>query len=187
MSKMINMNCPNCGYGLAIPDQYAGRSGRCKKCGATIEVPSVAVSPPSGSSTNDVKKLRQHVSPAPIPEQSQNRSEWFYVVNKTKQGPLDEPTLRQLFVTGDLPPTTLVWQRGLEEWSPANQLSTFLVSQEDVVSQPPALAPETEGQAATPVPESGIGGKLIRYLAYLLFFLMILMKIVKIFVFELTH
>lgn len=36
---MISMHCPHCHEALSIPEQYAGRSGACKKCGARIQVP----------------------------------------------------------------------------------------------------------------------------------------------------
>jgi len=118
---MINLNCPSCGYGLAIPDQYAGKSGRCKKCGATIEVPSGVVSPP------ETKTQEPDPSPPPIPDipQFDVVPEWFYVVDRVKQGPLDEYALRQKFSSEQLPPTTLVWQKGQEQWLPAKQVPAF--------------------------------------------------------------
>lgn len=36
---MISMICPHCHESLQIPEQYAGQSGACKKCGARIQVP----------------------------------------------------------------------------------------------------------------------------------------------------
>jgi len=32
--------CPSCNNALRVPDKHAGLTGRCKKCGATITVPS---------------------------------------------------------------------------------------------------------------------------------------------------
>ena len=45
---MITMKCPQCGKELHIEDKYAGQGGRCKKCGASMRVPS-AFDEPSGS------------------------------------------------------------------------------------------------------------------------------------------
>lgn len=44
----ITVQCPSCGKVLQIPEKYAGQSGRCNKCGATIAVPPVleAMPPP---------------------------------------------------------------------------------------------------------------------------------------------
>jgi len=36
---MIKMQCPNCSTWLAIPDQYAGTTGKCNKCEGAITVP----------------------------------------------------------------------------------------------------------------------------------------------------
>jgi len=36
---MIAMVCPHCGNRLSIPEGYAGKSGKCKKCGGHIAVP----------------------------------------------------------------------------------------------------------------------------------------------------
>ncbi|MCC6579233.1 MAG: hypothetical protein IT440_02240 [Phycisphaeraceae bacterium] len=36
---MIRFPCPNCGTAFSVPDNFAGRKGRCKKCGATIQAP----------------------------------------------------------------------------------------------------------------------------------------------------
>lgn len=43
---MLNHNCPSCGNGLKIPDEYAGQVGTCKKCGAKFTAPSLADEPP---------------------------------------------------------------------------------------------------------------------------------------------
>ena len=36
---MIRGNCPVCGRIFKVDDRYAGMTGRCKACGATIHVP----------------------------------------------------------------------------------------------------------------------------------------------------
>lgn len=36
---MISFSCHACGKNFAVPDSYAGRSARCKRCGAALTVP----------------------------------------------------------------------------------------------------------------------------------------------------
>lgn len=44
---MIQMTCPHCNGALEIPDQYAGQTGACLKCGARIVVPAAGEAPAS--------------------------------------------------------------------------------------------------------------------------------------------
>lgn len=44
---MINYSCPHCGQNYEIPDEHAGKSGRCKQCEETITVPLPIVEPSS--------------------------------------------------------------------------------------------------------------------------------------------
>jgi DNA-directed RNA polymerase subunit RPC12/RpoP len=39
---VIRFNCKNCGQGIKVNDQYAGRKGKCPKCGGPIDVPATA-------------------------------------------------------------------------------------------------------------------------------------------------
>ena len=38
---MISHNCPHCGTKLMVPDEYAGKTGRCKQCGNSILLPPI--------------------------------------------------------------------------------------------------------------------------------------------------
>jgi DNA-directed RNA polymerase subunit RPC12/RpoP len=38
-SRMLSMQCPNCGKQLEIPEQYAGQQGKCTYCGHAITAP----------------------------------------------------------------------------------------------------------------------------------------------------
>lgn len=51
----IQVQCPNCGKGYRMPDTAAGRKGKCKECGAIIDVPATAETPPAAP------------PPAPVP------------------------------------------------------------------------------------------------------------------------
>ncbi len=37
---MIKFSCPNCGQSIRVDDRYAGRSGKCPRCGTAVAVPS---------------------------------------------------------------------------------------------------------------------------------------------------
>lgn len=56
---MIHQVCGSCGDPLAIPDEYAGKKGRCAKCGATISVgqhvPPATISPFEAQQGSDAK------------------------------------------------------------------------------------------------------------------------------------
>lgn len=59
---MIHLACDSCGQAFNVPDSFAGRSGRCKRCGAKIQVPQpVAV----GASADDDSVSAE--APAKIP------------------------------------------------------------------------------------------------------------------------
>ena len=54
---MITCNCPSCGLKLAVPDEYAGQTGACKKCGARITVPPLAGAPPPIASAPESERI----------------------------------------------------------------------------------------------------------------------------------
>ncbi len=45
----IPVVCPGCGFTASVPEAFAGRSAKCKRCGARITVPSAVTSCPSPS------------------------------------------------------------------------------------------------------------------------------------------
>lgn len=49
---MITFSCEQCGKRFSMADEFAGRQGKCKKCGATITVPSLATPSRSPASTD---------------------------------------------------------------------------------------------------------------------------------------
>lgn len=65
---------------------------------------------------------------------------WYYAHPKTREqmGPCDEAEVRDLFVSGTISPSTLVWHEGIAEWIPARE--AFL-------AYDPVLGPE---RAAVP-------------------------------------
>lgn len=68
-------------------------------------------------------------------------STWNYVKDGQKQGPVETSELSGLIASGVVPPTVLVWKKGMENWVPANTQTEF-------VSTAPAVSPA----GAPPVP-----------------------------------
>ena len=56
--------------------------------------------------------------PPPIP-----RDAWYYAVAGERRGPTDLAGLRQAASSGAFGPTTLVWKRGMAEWTAAQQVA----------------------------------------------------------------
>jgi phage FluMu protein Com len=44
---MLKFNCPACGKKLAVPEEHAGRAGRCPRCKQTVTVPAPAAATPA--------------------------------------------------------------------------------------------------------------------------------------------
>jgi uncharacterized membrane protein len=52
-------------------------------------------------------------------------SDWYYAVNNEQKGPVNESDLKTQLAGGKLPPETLVWKDGLDNWTPASQVPNF--------------------------------------------------------------
>lgn len=55
---------------------------------------------------------------------------WFYAVGDERIGPVAEAELRRWLAVGKIPPDTLVWAPGLEQWTPAEQVIDFRPGEE---------------------------------------------------------
>lgn len=44
--------------------------------------------------------------------------EWWYASGETQHGPIAIEALRQLFLTSKISERTLIWRRGLQDWTP---------------------------------------------------------------------
>jgi len=65
---MIEVVCPSCGAKLNVPERYAGRTGKCKGCGAAVTVPAAPTE--AGAAEPDEWSLANHpveAPPAPTP------------------------------------------------------------------------------------------------------------------------
>ncbi len=52
-------------------------------------------------------------------------SDWYYAANNEQKGPINESELKANFAANKLPTDTLVWKDGMDNWTPANQVSAF--------------------------------------------------------------
>ncbi len=43
----LTFECPHCGRSMTVPDQYAGKEGRCRSCGQRVVAPTLGAPPPS--------------------------------------------------------------------------------------------------------------------------------------------
>jgi len=70
---MIRGYCPACGRAYKVDDRYAGMTGRCKACGASITVPGIPDEGLNGlpplSETTEEQPAARGESPAPQPQQ----------------------------------------------------------------------------------------------------------------------
>lgn len=46
--------------------------------------------------------------------------EWYYAKGSQQSGPVEESTLKDLVSRGKIPPETLVWKDGMQDWAPFN-------------------------------------------------------------------
>lgn len=49
-------------------------------------------------------------------------SQWYYAVGGNSKGPVPESTLRNMIVSGELSPDTLVWCDGMKDWQPVSTI-----------------------------------------------------------------
>jgi uncharacterized membrane protein len=61
-------------------------------------------------------------------------SDWYYAVNNEQKGPVNESELKTQLAAGKLPADTLVWQEGMENWTPSSRVAAF------TFREPPAPA-----------------------------------------------
>jgi len=83
-------------------------------------------------------------------------SDWYYAVDNEQKGPINESELKANFATNKLPVDTLVWKEGMENWSPANQVTAFSFRPPPSPAkvQPPAV---DTAPAATETPAPAVG------------------------------
>ena len=81
-------------------------------------------------------------------------SDWYYAANNEQKGPINESELKANFAANKLPADTLVWKDGMDNWTPANQVSAFTFREPPT---PAAVQPSTGTAAATKAASAGTG------------------------------
>ena len=77
--------------------------------------------------------------PPPIPSQQQpTGAEWYIAFDGKQSGPLDRGALRQGVAAGKLTRDTLVWRKGMAQWSKAGEVQEL----SDLVSEVPPPLPQ---------------------------------------------
>src|SRR5277367_3187215 len=78
-------------------------------------------------------------------------SDWYYAENNEQKGPINESELKANLATNKLPADALVWKDGMDNWTPANQVSAFTFRQPPIPAkvQPPASSAPAASTTAT--------------------------------------
>ncbi len=81
-------------------------------------------------------------------------SDWYYAANNEQKGPVNESELKANLAAGKLPADTLVWKDGMDNWTPANQVTafTFRPAPAPAAVQPPPVTAPTTKAAPAPAP-----------------------------------
>lgn len=66
---------------------------------------------------------------------------WYYGLNDQQHGPISDQELRRLHRTGELPGTTLIWEKGMADWQPMSSVITDLSSTASLPAPSPEASP----------------------------------------------
>lgn len=90
-------------------------------------------------------------------------SQWYYVKNGQKEGPVETHQLQQLLQSASISGDSLVWKDGMADWIAANKLPDFSST---AIVEPPA-GEKSAGIAGSGDPEDVEKNKVFAVLAYL--------------------
>ena len=76
-------------------------------------------------------------------------SDWYYAANNEQKGPVNESEIKADLASGKLPPESLVWKDGMDNWTPANQVSAFMFRP---APAPAAIQPPAPSKTVAPTP-----------------------------------
>src|ERR1700744_320422 len=60
----ISFSCDSCGKSFTVDDKFAGKKGKCKQCGATMQIPNGATPQPAPSSAPASRGVDREISPS---------------------------------------------------------------------------------------------------------------------------
>lgn len=84
----MKLTCPSCGAGLNVPEQHAGKKGKCPKCSNVIDIPMPAAPPPIPPATEKQKSYARELGidfPADI-----NRREISALIDEAERKDTDD-------------------------------------------------------------------------------------------------
>lgn len=83
-----------------------------------------------------------------------HESQWFYMRDNKRSGPLGLSEMREMLARGDLDPQTMVWTIGMNQWASAAQVPTLSGQAHAAAPHvaPPAAAAIAHPVASTPSP-----------------------------------
>jgi len=118
---MISIKCTECGQILNVPDEAAGREGRCPSCRTTIQVPQyVEVKPVEHTEPTGFGSKEDY--PLAATAEANPDAEFFYMKEGKRIGPVNWFVLKSMVGTGQLLSGDMVWTTGAAGWIPACQL-----------------------------------------------------------------
>lgn len=85
-------------------------------------------------------------------------TDWYFVRDGARVGPRARDEVEALFSTGVLPPHTLVWRQGMENWQPAAETPEFGPVARGTSPLPPLPQPALHAADAGTAPAGGYGG-----------------------------
>ena len=81
--------------------------------------------PPDGVAVESAPHELPGAAKASIPAPRPSESAWYYEYDSQASGPVSELDIKRLLRSGKIGGDTLLWTRGLREWTLANRIETF--------------------------------------------------------------
>jgi uncharacterized membrane protein len=79
-------------------------------------------------------------------------NEWYYAINNEQKGPVNEAELKEMLAGNQIPTATLVWQEGMENWTPASSVQAFTFRPPPAAAAPKSAAPPIAAARPAPSP-----------------------------------
>jgi predicted Zn finger-like uncharacterized protein len=102
--ELMKIQCPNCRKPYDVDNSLVGKSVKCKACNERFNV----------ETTGDISSSRTSNLPPPIPTQT----EWFYILDGQRVGPVSESELKTLIGQSKLNSKSIIWKKGFSDWLP---------------------------------------------------------------------
>jgi len=77
-------------------------------------------------------------------------SDWYYAADNMQKGPINESELKAQLAANQIPPETLVWKEGMDNWTPASQVPAFVFREPPIPAKFTTLSPAPTSVAHVP-------------------------------------